>query len=231
MEDSKLFKNLWRFNALIIAVAGILGVIVLLFVIYMLYQDVTRTRHHNEIVNIDPQAEIKEHFRMGRIEQISGSDSVIIPLYSDQDFSLEYSGKSTVSTRNLLFTNLKDETSHWLLPSSQFLVAEHRLLTASGKWDKEQPVRAILISLVKQDTNEDKRLTENDRLTLVLTTPEGNGYTEILHGVDAVLGYELIGQDKLAVLYNQEGSSRIAYIALDGFQVLKESALPKVGEQ
>lgn len=45
-----------------------------------------------------------------------------------------------------------------------------------------------------------------------------------------MLGYELIDQDKLAVLYNQEGSSRIAYIALDGFQLLKESALPKVGE-
>lgn len=231
MEDSKLFKTLWRFNALIIAVAGVMGVIVLLFVLYMLYQDATRTRHHNEIVNIDPKAEIEERFRMGDIDKINGSDSVIIPLYSDQNFSLEYSGKSTVSTRNLLFTHLNNETSHWLFPNNKFLLAEHRLLNESGSWNKEQPVRAILISLVKQDTNEDQRLTESDRLTLALTTPEGKQYTEVLDGIDTILGYELIGQEKLVILYNRDGVGRIAYIALDGFKVLKETALPKVGEK
>ena len=62
MEESKVFKNIWRFNAIIIAIDGVLSVTVLIFSIYMIYKESNRDRQKNEIVNIDQKNKIEESF-------------------------------------------------------------------------------------------------------------------------------------------------------------------------
>ena len=229
MEESRIFKNVWRFNAIIIAVAGILSIIVLLFASYMIIKETRGKRHHFEIVNIDPETKIEETFRLGGIEHVSGSESVIVPLYSDQDFSLNYSGnKSTVSIRNILFSNMLIDKNSWLLPTNKFLISEHRLINESNSWDRDEKVLTILYYIVKNDTNKDNRLTSNDKLTVALSTPDGENYSEVIFNVDDVLGYTVLNKNALAVMFNRENQGYTAYIELSNFSVTKEKALPPI---
>lgn len=228
MEDSKLFKNIWRFNAVIIALAGMLGVIVLLFSSYLIYQETTRDRFKREVVNVDTETNIKEKFRLGQLHPIKGSTSVLIPLYSDQSYTANYSGsKSTTSTRNILFSDLANETNTWLLPHKKFLISEYKLINESNSYSSDEDIITILYEIVKNDTNNDSRLTENDQLILSLSRPDGSNFTEVIKDIDTVIGYELISKEVLAILYSRKNQGFIAYIDLDGFKLKKDSELPK----
>ena len=229
MEESKLFKNIWRFNSIIIAVVGILAVIVLVFAIYMIYKETNRNRYRHEIVNIDSQTNIEENFRLGNVEYVKGSQSVIVPLYSVQNFSLKYSGsKSTTSTRNLLFSNMHSETNKWLLPTNDFLIASHRLINESNCYDTDKDIVTILYQIVKNDTNNDSRLTDNDKLTVAFSDPTGNNYTEVINNIDSVLGYDVLDKKAIAIMFNRDGQGYTVYIDLSNFAVKKEIALPKL---
>lgn len=228
MEESKLFGNVWRFNALIIACVGILAIIFLVFSIYMIVNETSRNRHRHEIVNVDPETQVEEVFRLGRIAYINGSESVIVPLYSDQRFSLKYSGsKSTASTRNILFSNMRKRSNKWLLPHNKYLIANHRLVNETNPYDSDQEIITILYYIVKSDTNNDSRLTENDKITLAFSDPEGATYREVLKGIDEILGYEVLDKKAMAIMFNRGNQGFTAYINLSGFVITEEIALPK----
>ncbi len=227
MEDSKIFKTIWRFNAVVIAIAGVLAAIALTASLYFIFKEVSRDRHRNEIVNIDPETNVEEVFRLGQIINVKGSRSVIVPLFSDQEFSLKYSGsKSTVSTRNLLFTDLRNENSHWLLPSNKYLIANHRLINESNSFDRTKDVITILYQIVASDTNSDSRLTINDQLTIAFSKPDGTNYTVVLNDVDELLGYEILDKQSIAVMYYLNNLGYTAYIDLKSFAVVKKIELP-----
>ncbi len=229
MEENKIFKNIWRFNAIIISIAGILAIVVLIFASYLIFKETNRNKYRNEIVNVDPETNIKETFRLGRIEHIKGSESVIVPLYSDQTFDLNYSGsKSTASTRNLMFSNMRTETNRWLLPNNNYLISSHRLINESNSYDRDKDIITILYNIVKTDTNNDSRLTENDNLTIALSDPNGKNYTEVLLNVENVLGYDLINKQAIAIMFNRKGQGYTAYINLSNLKVTKEIELPKI---
>lgn len=227
MEESKLFKNIWRFNSLIIAATGVLAIVLLLFMSYQIYKDSTRSRI--DIVNIDPEKEISESFRLGALEHVNGSEAVIVPLLSDQSFSLNYSGsKSTASTRNILFSNMRTEDNDWLLNTNEYLISEYKLINETNSWDHDKDIIFIVYYLVKEDSNADKRLTSSDKLTLALSTPEGKQFTEALSNIDDVLGYDVINKELMAVMFNRDNQGYTAYINLSDFTVAKEVMLPKI---
>lgn len=229
MEELKFFRNIWRFNAMIIAIAGVLAVAVLLFTGYLMFNEQTRSKHKNEIVNIDPETGIEETFRLGNIDHVKGAQSVIVPLYSEQSFNLRYSGdKSTLSTRNLLFSNMHTEESNWLLPTNNYLIPRYSLINESNSYNSNEDIVTILYRIVKFDTNYDSRLTEKDELTISLSKPDGSSFTEVLKNIDDVLGYELLNQEALSIIFNRKGQGYTAYINLQDFKVTKEVELPKI---
>jgi len=229
MEEKKFFKNIWRFNAIVIAAAGVLAIFVLLFGAWQIFNEITRHRSRTEIVNIDPETKVKEKFELGHMNHITGTKSVMVPLYSDQEFDLKYSGsKGTRSTRNFLFTNLISKRSLWLLKSNKYLISNHRMLRKGDTHREDSAVLVVIYEIVKTDTNKDSRLTGNDLKTVSLSTPEGRKYTEILSGVESVIGYKMIGTDHLAVMYKKSGHAYTAYISIGRFKVVSEIKLPEV---
>ena len=105
MEENKFFKLVWRFNGLIISIAGLLAIVVLLFASYEIYKSTTRDRSTRNIVNIDEGEEIDEKWRYGQLNEVVGTNYFMLPLHSDQTFSRAYFSKSSYSTRNYLFIN------------------------------------------------------------------------------------------------------------------------------
>lgn len=49
MEESRFFKFVWRFDAIVLMVAAVLAIGVLLFAGYHMFQDITRTRNTGNI--------------------------------------------------------------------------------------------------------------------------------------------------------------------------------------
>ena len=229
MEESKTFRNIWRFNAIIIAIAGIFAIIVLSLAAMLLFKENTRNHRTNEIINLNPKTNIKEIFQFGNIEHVQGYSSVIIPLHSDQDFNLGYSSsKSSVSTRNLLFTNLNLGTSHWLFSNNSFLISSHRLIRDFDSYNEDKPVLCILYYIVKSDTNGDMKLTESDDLTIAISKPDGTNYQEILSDVKDVLGYEVLGQETIAILFARNNKNYIQYVNIADLKTTKQIELPKL---
>jgi len=231
MEDSKLIKTIWRFNAYVIALAGILAIGVFSFASYQLFKDITRDRHTTEIVNIDPETKIEEKLELGAMERIAGSKSIMVPLNLEQEYDLLYSGKQTRSIRNFLFSNFTQKKNHWLLETNSYLISYYQQLRRGARYENDTDILAIAYEIIKSDTNKDKRLTSSDLLTISLTTPEGERYTELLIDVEHVNGYEVIDEQALAILYKRGGQTYIAHVSLKEFKITSEIELSKIKKQ
>ncbi|NEQ00629.1 hypothetical protein [Moorena bouillonii] len=121
--------------------------------------------------------------------------------------------------------------SKWLFAKNDYLIASDRFI--SGTNDKEnnrlksKPVIAVLYQIIKQDTNGDGRLTNNDLLTIAFTHFNGNDYQEVLSGVDKFLGYKVLKANSLLILYQRDGIAYSAKVSLDNFALSNEKEIAK----
>ena len=228
MEDNKFFKLVWRFNGLLISVAGILAIGVLLFAMYQIFKDVTRERNTQNIVNIEKSGEVKENWRLGHVTNLSSHKTLMIPLNSDQSFDRGYFSKSSNSTRNYLFINTETNTEQWLFDHTNYLIEDTNQLRI-GDYDSKKPVLAILYNLVKLDTNNDNQLTPSDLTTISMSKPNGSDYKEILTDVEQVIGNTLLSETELFIIYQLNGKSLSSIINLTNFELSNTKELPKVG--
>ncbi|PIU67744.1 MAG: hypothetical protein COS84_03735 [Armatimonadetes bacterium CG07_land_8_20_14_0_80_40_9] len=75
MDESKFFRFVWRFNGLILMVAGVLAIGVLAFAGYKIIGDVTRERSTHNIVNVQEDNNVKDKWRLGYMSHIQSSPS------------------------------------------------------------------------------------------------------------------------------------------------------------
>ncbi|WP_394228588.1 hypothetical protein [Pseudoalteromonas spongiae] len=228
MEENKFFRLVWRFNGLVISVAGVLAVSVLLFVTYKLFQDVTRDRTTRNIVNIEENSEVKENWRLGQLSKINDEKTLMIPLYSDQLSERAYFSKSSNSARNYLFINTETSEKNWLFNHTNYLIERSERLR-EGDYNSDKPVIAILYQLVQLDSDQDNRLSATDISTVAVTKPDGSGYKELIKEVEKIVDHTLLNQTELFLIYQKAGISYSTIINLENFEVTKTEKLPKVG--
>lgn len=228
MEENKFFRYVWRFNGLILMIAGVLGIGVLAFAGYQIFAEIARERDVRTIVNVQEENDIKEKWQLGYMSKIQGSPYVMIPLNSDQRYAQSYYSKSSSSTRNYLFINSKNNDKHWLFNTNQYLVVDSEFLSENEYNSDEREIRAILYKMVKSDTDNDKRLTSKDLLTIGMSLPNGKEYKEILEGIDVFVGQRLLDPNTLLIVFQKDGVGYSANVNLPGFVVTDETELPKV---
>lgn len=102
------------------------------------------------------------------------------------------------------------------------------LLTANTSGGNIQEVRGILYSIVKKDTDGDERLTYKDKVTVVLSSPSGESYTEILPVIDRMISHNVVSSDAILILYKKGGVAYSAKYSLHDVRLLSESALPVI---
>ncbi|WP_016954921.1 hypothetical protein [Catenovulum agarivorans] len=227
MEDNKFFKLVWRFNCLVISVAGILAIGVLLFVMLQIFTETTRERNRQNIVNIDENEEVKENWRLGQVTNLLSHKTLMISLNSDQSFNRGYFSKSSNSTRNYLFINTETNSEQWLFDHTNYLIESTNHLRL-GDYNSKEVVLAILYNLVKLDSNSDNRLTPSDLTTIAISKPNGSGYKEILTDVEQVIGNTLLSETELFIIYQLNGKSLSSIINLTNFELSNTKELPKV---
>lgn len=202
-DDNRFFKFLWRFNALIISVLGIAGLIIVTFAFRELYHSHIRPHNKHDIVNINDKREKQEEWTFSRAEEVGYRSYVLFPLVSKQNFSLEYSAhKSAHATRNYLVVDTETKEKQWLLDDNNSLISQlYKLKLDSVPYTdycKKTACEtfALLLKRHEKDTNGNQSLDRNDLMTLAVTRYDGNNYHEIATDVEELLHYSLTGQEE-----------------------------------
>lgn len=225
MSRGRFFRRVWQLNGLIILAVGVaaLGGIGLLG--FQLLQEVTGERGRFDIVNVEPEAEVEEQWRLSGLTPISGTHHVMLTLHSDQRYAQSYYDKSVSSARNVQFIDGDTNRAHWLFPHNRFLITDSIQLFTTAD---DTVTRAILYRVVKGDGDGDRRLTRDDPMVIALSTPLGEGYSEILDGVDELVGSHLVDEESLLLVYRRGGATHSARVDLSTFAIIEDRALPVV---
>lgn len=229
MQRTRLFRNIWRANAVIIFAAGVLAIVVVLVSGYFVIKASMRERAVDAVVNTDTEQRIEQAFALGSPSQIAGHPWMLVPLESDQRYDQAYFSKSTNAARNYAFVS-RSLDARWLYPHSRFLIVAASQLPRED-YDAEPNITALVsFEVVQQDTDGDKRLTPDDVSSLVFARPDGTGVTTVLENVSHVLAQELMGEEVL-VLYEDRDGYAAATFSLKDFSPVKRErlALPPAG--
>lgn len=140
----------------------------------------------------------------------------MLPLRAAQHLERAYYNKSSSSVRNYLFIDTKTQRQAWLLPHTKALIESYDLLR-SNRYDSTTPVVAILYRIIEQDSDEDGALSAKDLITLALTTPKGDKYTEVLTEVEQLIDSKVLTEHMLFLVYQKSGGTYSAQVSLSDF--------------
>jgi hypothetical protein len=189
---------------------------------------------------------------LGAFQELAGSDYLIAPITSASSRE-EYIKDASSSreenryTRNFLFVNLADQSSHLLFPGHDLLILSSENLLEKpapkpaeaaaknpppqdGDKAAEKAVNAvkwICYRVIKADTNLDKLLNANDLITIAISDVSGLNYTELLTDVRAVLHQTRRG-DGLSFIYIADGKNQIAEIDLQTKKLVASKPLQEI---
>lgn len=151
---------------------------------------------------------------------------------SSYDFSQLFSrGRFDYSVYNYVFLDTQSESVYALLPNN-----EDSILSIQGYPVPDAnatptiPVAWWFYTLAKDDTNQDEKLTLADEKTLAISDVGGKGYTELVSGVDQVLGDVYKDGNILLLIYRAKGKNFLAHIDLTSRKVTQTTELPSFGD-
>ncbi len=222
MKSRKLFRYIWNFNAIVIAIGAVLAIGIMLLVSYEIFSEITRTRNARNVVNIaqDESGDVVVKYRLGSGSYSAENQTIRYPLTMLQEFDLNFSsGKSTENTVNYLLFDIETGESRWVFDGHDQLILSRTNLYENIPVENE-PVFAHLYTLVTRDTNNDDRLSESDAKSLAISRLDGSQLTELLTGVANTTMIISKGESLVLLSYRDtDGLLYVAEIDLDGFQV------------
>jgi hypothetical protein len=215
MRAHQFYRKVWRVNALVILLVGILGVGVLAISAVYALNAVFGERRVTAVVNPGGEQQVQEVLSLGHATQITGHPWLLVAVSSDQTYDREYYSKSSVAARNYGFVTAAGP-SRWLYPHNRFLIVSATQLPGAEFAEDDRPTAAVAFAVVQADTDGDKRLTGSDLSSLVLTRPDGTQSKTVLDNVRRIVSQELIGDD-VVILYESASGYGKAVISLTDF--------------
>jgi len=232
MDENRFFKFVWRFNGIVLMVAGVLVIgVIIIAGGYEIFREATREREVRNIVNVTDETISDQKWKLGYLKDVNGTPYLMIPLHSDQSYAHSYYSKSSYSTRNYLFINSNTNQKRWLLDTNDYLIMNDEMLSVEKYDAKDRKVRAILYHMVKEDTNDDNRLTHDDLSVVAFSKPDGTEFREILSDLDVFIGHRVLDQNSTLLIYQKEGKGYSATLSLENFVLSTATELPKVGRR
>lgn len=212
-----IFSYIWNLNGVLIFLALSVGG-------YTFLKEVVLYKNVRNVVSTEKDVEQKQMLSFGYLQKIPNTPYGILPLLVKQSYGQNYYTKNTQSVRNFLFTNIKTSQNFWLLPTNTNLILDHHFLYIDDK-----NAKAIMYEIIKNDTNNDKRKSPEDKKILSISMLDGSEYKELVKGVDKYLGYDL-EDEVLMVFYEKDFTSYVLEVSLDGFVPVKNTILSKINK-
>jgi hypothetical protein len=223
----QFFRKVWRFNALVILLAGVLGIAVLAFTAVLALNAMFRERHVTAVVNTDGQQQVQEVLSLGHAAQIIGHPWLLVAVESDQTYDQRYFSKSSSAARNYGFVAAAGPP-RWLYPHNRFLIVAASQLPGVEYAQSEKPTAVVSFEVVRADTDGDERLTPSDLSSVVFATPDGAQSKTVLEKVRRVVSQEMIGEDVVILYEGASGHGKAVVSSTDFSRVTDEPfELPK----
>jgi hypothetical protein len=202
MQTHKIFARIWRINAIIILLVGLIAGLVLSVVGYMLLKDTMRNRQVNDVANITLGEVQRSAALLGSFEEIPGSTVLRAPLTVKQTYALGSSSKDAGSTRNYLYFDPATRSASWLLPSMDSVVLSSIALPSSEYGGNKKDVAVFVHVSVSADTDNDGRLTASDTKQIAISSPNGKNYRVLVSKVDKMNEAMIMPSGRLLILYS-----------------------------
>ncbi len=221
------FHYVWRFNAIAIAVAALLAILLMIFAAIVIVKDITRDRNARNVVNIssDDPSDIDFQYNLNAGEY-SDNGIVSFKLVMTQEFEFVYSSsKTTQNTVNYLLFDINTREQRWLLESNDQLILQRSTLKFDQE-DKDEPAAAHLYTLITSDTNQDGNLSESDDKTIAIAQHDGTGFKILFDDVANTPSIENAGEGRIILTYRDlQGLLIVAEISLSDFSVTHKTVI------
>lgn len=194
MDADRWFRGIWRVNALVILVGGMLGVGAFGLVLGIWIQEQLDPPHVRDVANLSNARIVDEHARLGRFETIPGTRFLRAERFVHQELDYGLSGKDAASTDNVLFFDIDTRRARWLLPHGKRVVHTIASLPWEVPGQSEEPVRAIVYGSVESDTDGSGQLTQEDATQIGISGPTGRPFAVVVPAADELLEARLDGE-------------------------------------
>ncbi len=229
MKLRRVFAQIWRINALIILVGGLTAGGVLAFAAWtVIIESTTRSRSVGNVVNVSSDRPIVDQTELGTFERIEKTEILRAPLHLIQDYEQGYGGRSfskeASSIQNYLFFDEVKKITYWLKPPKiSLILSDHQLIakTANSSGPATAPPVGFLYLVVNADTNNDKRLTEMDRLSLAISDASGLRFKPLIPEIDRLNGYSSVQDQQLSIFYTVGDALMISEVNLQTQVIVK----------
>lgn len=155
-------------------------------------------------------------FRLEEAKDIHGTDTQMLRLTASKAQSgIAYSGYER-DARNILFLSGDDKAARWLFPNQDNVIhtAAQLLAPTEDEPSKGNTALALYFVYSDQDTSGDGEITKDDRSKLALAKANGEGFANVLSGIDHVYSVSLAGERSISILYRVGKSLRHARYAV-----------------
>lgn len=201
MQTRKLFTHIWRINAVLILLAGLLAVGLLCVAGVSLISSLSRPRHVDNVAATALGEAKESSAELGSFETIIGSPVLRAPLTVRHSGPLG-SGYESGTTRNYLYFDPTTRSTHWLCPSMEGVVLSSTALPADDYGAPKTNAVVAVHVIVSKDSNNDKRLTDDDSKQIAVSAPDGTGYRVVVTQADRINKALMLSPTRLLILYS-----------------------------
>ena len=225
-KTQRLFRNIWRINAVIILVAGIFLALAGLAGLYEIVSYITRDRGVQNVA-VEGRPNLETRWWIGSFNVLRGVPAAIAPYrreqsYREQRYNLSSYAKNAGSIVDYVIVSTTDGSSWRMRDERKGIVAQRWLLPLGTT----KPVALIAVSAISADTNGDSRITLGDNKHLIVAAPDGSLKKQIADNIEQVLLFVL--QDgALRLIYREAETERLVLRVIDpkSFAVLSENEI------
>jgi hypothetical protein len=170
---------------------------------------------------------------LGEFEAIEGTHFLAAPIRPMISNTPGYRLTGRISSwgivYNVVFLNRANGTFQQLLPTNEYVIAGMKPLVTPAPKAEPPITHAWLYSVIKSDTNGDKELTLEDKITVSISDVGGATYREMVTDVDEVYGDTLRDETTLLIVYRRDKLKYLASIDISGYSIITTTELPSLG--
>lgn len=230
------FRSVWRFNALAIALCGVIGVFVGLFAAYHVAREVFRRPYvANDLAHVAPAKSAANTdpaktgpqvaMRVGHFTRLRGTPIMMAQVNATETYDYGSSSKVANSARNVIFYDIAIGSSRRLLPDDTKLVLSTSEVRAETD-DASRAPRALIHRLIEADSNKDGLLNANDGATLALSNADGSALTRIDIGGSTTISHTLTADaSAIVIMVGSSTETKALHVDATTFKVIRTDTL------
>ncbi len=212
-----LFAWVWRINAVLILLAGSLGVVIALLLATELGGVWNRESPEDHVQRVADADIAGKNLRLGEFTQIAGTSQLVAELGAPPEYRSSRSGPRQRFARNLLFFDTSTKKSRWLLADNGNMIPRYFFVTdppSRYRYDDRDPDRraqvtlSIVFELQPGDPNHEPQ-QESSPHEIAAAAPDGTSITTLVKSAESVLGWHLVDRGSLLLFYVGNGAVRV----------------------